>query len=252
MSKSKTNCGTTIEQQLDEIVETEIKLPKLTPSALTALAFEHFDKQRKGDGSPTAEEVSKFFLSNNGVCSSQEQTANERQQKDWIAARCVEYLRSQIAADNPGLVKLAATTSDRDVREACVHRIYTAIGRAFPSLAKAASDARIRKLRDLAAIRQESLPPEPAALTVTMIREQLPEAWKESAEVTAVREQATQVANLILTCLSEVNDYVLPAAAAAGITIDAQQAAALTMNMLICLQNGSKAHWKMPTERMSK
>ena len=73
MSKSKTNnlatsqgFNGTVEQQLDGIASADIKLPKLSYSILQGLAYEHYNQQRKGEGAPSADEVAKSFLSNNG------------------------------------------------------------------------------------------------------------------------------------------------------------------------------------------
>ncbi len=247
-TRLKTNGTTTPEALLDQIASAEVKLPKLAPSVLCALALEHFDKQRKGEGAPRAEAVAKSFLSTNGTCSSQEQAANEKRQKEWIAGRIVEYLRHRIADDNPALVELAASTLDRDVREACVHKIYTAIGAAFPSLAKSASEARIRKIRELAAIRQEPLPPEPptAAPTGVMAKEMLPDAWKDDA---IIQGQANQVANLMLVCLRTVHQYLKPAAGASGIALDEQSLHAWSVTCFIEMCKSSKAHFKLSPER---
>jgi hypothetical protein len=189
-------------------------------------------------------------LSNNGTCSSQEQATNEKRQKDWIAARCVEYLRQRIASDNPGLVELAAKTDSRDVRAGVVYKIYRTISDVYPGLAKAANEAHIRKTRQLEDIHQETeLESEPRA---PITKEQLPAPWKDTAEVAAVRAQATQVANAMLIVLKEVHEYLVPAAAEAGVVLDSQAAHAWAMSAWICLSNGSKAHWKMPTERAAQ
>jgi hypothetical protein len=254
--------GTTIEQQLDGIAATDIKLPKLSHSVLQGLAFEHYNQQRKGDGAPTADEVAKGFLSNNGVCSSTEQADNERKRKDWIAGRCVEYLRHRIAAENPALVELAATTDSHDLRAGVVYKIYRSIGEAFPSLAKAANEARIRKTQQLDAINQappfppnpeffnsltlENSKAEPPTVTPTMTKEQLPEAWKDDA---IIQGQANQIGNLILISLRMVHQYIKPAAAASGIALDEQSLHAWSVSCFIEMCKSSKAHFKLSTER---
>ena len=163
------------------------------------------------------------------------------------------YLRNQIALSNPEITKLAEKTKSQAIRNAVIEKIYSAVKGQYPGLAQETEEARMRALGKVNGSKATVQPVGNGSQAEAPVSEdRLPEAWKESAEVAAVREQATQVANLILACLSEVNEYVVPQAQAAGITIDAQQAAALTMNMLICLQNGAKAHWKMPTERLSR
>ena len=80
----------------------EIKVPKLAVAALTALAFEHWNTKLKSDGEPEAETIVKELASNG--------SGKRRQEKDWIAARCVEYLRIRIAEQNSPLVVLASKT----------------------------------------------------------------------------------------------------------------------------------------------
>jgi hypothetical protein len=233
------------EDMLSYIASFEIKLPKLSLGGLTSAAFEHFNAQLKGQGQPSAEEIAKRFTSN-GICSPKEQASNARRQKDWIARRQVEYLRSQIASANPDLTELAAKTRSRDVREAVIYKIYRTIGDSYPGLAQAASEARIRKTRELNAINQEPEPlppePEPEAPTVT-------QAEASNADVELVRRQATQVVNAMLICLQEVHEHLLPEAAKFGVVLDAQAEHAWSMSAWIELARGSKAHWKMPTDR---
>lgn len=236
---------------LEQVQTYEIKIPKLSAGGLQALAFEHFNNQLKGESQPTAEEIVATFKTN-GASTPKEKASKERQQKDWVAARCVEYLRTRIAEMNNPLVLLASKTKSPEARERTVWKIYSAIAGTYPDLAKAASEARIHKARQIAEIYQNSAP--------AVATEPLPEAKKDAdddAAVAAVREQAVedaegdlnQIANTQFRVLQKIHGYLVPLCSKHGITIDSQQASALVMNMLI-QSFFQRTHQKMPRTKL--
>jgi hypothetical protein len=182
-----------------------------------------------------------------------EQKTAAARRSEWSRSRCVEWLRSEIFRLNEELVDVAQRTKSEAVKVATVDAIYGAIIAAYPHLKAEAADMAVRKKLELArngrktsaAAMSQTAEPEPSAVTPGA-----PKATLASvADVETAQKQATQVANLILLCLRECAEYIVPKAQAAGITIDSQQQHALAMNMIITLSSGSKAHWKMPTER---
>lgn len=224
----------------------QVVLPKLSAMTLQREAFAFYDASLK-NGEPTAARIAEGLMKVPGL----EQKTAAARRSEWSRSRCCEYLRHEAAALNKELTDIAANTKSQAVRASIVDAIYSAIIADYPHLKVEAADMAVRRKLELtkggrngaAAMSQA---PEPEAPATAL---EAPKATLAGvADVGLVQRQANQVANLIVLCLKTVNQVVVPQAQAVGITLDAQQTAALTMNMLICLQNGSKSHWKMPTE----
>jgi hypothetical protein len=223
----------------------EIVLPKLSPMALQSQSFDFYDKSLK-PGEPTAAALAAGIMN---LPELDQKTAAARR-SEWSRSRCVEFLRFEAARLNVELVQIAEKTKSEAVKVAVIDAIYGAILSNYPHLKAEAADMSARQKLKLtkggqngAATARQT--PEPQIIA--------PEAPKAAlagvADVELVQRQATQMANLILVCLREVNEHLVPQAQAAGITLDAAAQHAWTMNMVISLSNGSKSHWKMPTER---
>ena len=235
-------------QLIQWIRSTAIQLPKLSAMALQSAAFDHYNKGLK-DGEPTAAKIAAGLMN---LPELDQKTAAARR-SEWSRSRCVEYLRFQAATLNKELVEIAEKTKSEAVKVAIVDAIYGAIVTGYPHLKTEAADMAVRRKLELAgngrktsaAVMSQAAEPEPSTAT--------PGAPKATlagvADVELVKRQANQVANLILTCLTTVADYVVPQAQAAGITLDAQAQHAWAVTCFIELARGSKAHWKLPTER---
>jgi hypothetical protein len=236
----------------DSIVEwirsTEVQLPKLSPMALQSLAFDHYDQSLK-NGEPTAAKIAAGIMN---LPELDQKTAAARR-SEWSRSRCVEFLRAEIFRSNKELSQMAERTKSEAVKAAAVDAVYSAIISAYPHLKAEAADMAVKRKLELARNGKNGAAiskPEPSAPAA--VAEARATTLGSVADVEQVQKQATQVANLIVLCIREVADYVVPQAQAAGITLDAQAQHALTMNMIITLSSGSKSHWKMPTERALK
>lgn len=228
------------------IASIQVQLPKLSPMALQSEAFDFYDKGIK-NGEPTAAKIAQGIMNLPDL----EQRDAAARRSEWSRSRCVEYLRFQAAVLNKELADVAQRTKSDAVRVAVIDAIYKAILTEYPHLKAEAADMSARQKLKLAKGGKNGAAamskPEPVAPIVVS---EAPKATLGGiTDEDLVQRQATQVANLILVCLKEVNDHVVPQAQAAGITLDAQAQHAWTMAMLIELARGSKAHWKMPVER---
>jgi hypothetical protein len=220
----------------------ELKLPKLSSASLMREAFAHYDAQLP-DGQAKAEEIVVGFLRN--VSRDQESSARRRKEK-WVNNCVLGYLRNQIALSNPEITKLAEKTKSQAIRNAVIAKIYDAVKSQYPRLAQEIAEARARalgKTNGKAAVQPDGNGSQAEA---SVAEEQLPEAWKEDA---IVRGQVTQVVNLMLICLKEVHHYLVPTAAASGITVDADAARAWAVSAFIEICKSSKAHFKLSPER---
>jgi hypothetical protein len=233
------------ESMIQWIQSIQVQLPKLSPMALQSEAFDHYDRSLK-NGEPTATKIAAGIMN---VPDLDQRDAAARR-SEWSRSRCVEYLRSEAARLNKELADLAQRTNSEAVKVAVIDAIYGAIVSGYPHLKTEAADAAVRqklKLNGKTSAAAMSKTPEPVAPVSPA--EPPKTTLAGVADVELVQKQATQVANLILVCLREVNDYIVPQAQASGITLDAAAQHAWAMNMAISLSSGSKAHWKMPTER---
>ena len=224
----------------------QVELPKLSPITLQREAFTFYDSGLK-KGEPTAAALAQGIMN---LPELDQKTAAARR-SEWSRSRCVEFLRAQAAVLNKELADVAQRTKSDAVRVAVIDAIYNSIVAAYPHLKAEAADMAVRKKLELTKAGKNgaavSLAPEPVAPIVVS---EAPKATLGGvADVEAVQKQATQVANLIVLCIREVNEVVVPQAQAAGVTLDAAAIHAWTMNMVITLSSGSKAHWKMPVER---
>jgi hypothetical protein len=219
----------------DSIVEwiksTTVQLPNLSPMALQSLAFDHYDKSIQ-PGEPTAAKIAAGIMN---LPELDQKTAAARR-SEWSRSRCCEWLRFEAARLNKELVEIAEKTKSEAVKAAVIDAIYGAIICGYPHLKAEAADMAVKRKLELAKNGKNGAAiskPEPSApAVVTEARATTLVKAKQDAADDAEGD-LNQIGNAQLAALRLVHQYVIPAAAVDGITIDAQQANALVMNALI-------------------
>jgi hypothetical protein len=209
-----------------------VQLPKLSPMALQSEAFDHYDRSLK-DGEPTAAALAAGIMN---LPELDQKTAAARR-SEWSRSRCVEYLRFECARLNKELVEIAEKTKSEAIKVAVIDRIYAAIVSEYPHLKTEAADMAVRRKLELtkggkngAAVSRvpelvaSIVVPEPPKTTLAQAKQDA----ADDGEADMVQIIHTQLAALRL-----VHRYLVPAAAAEGITIDALQANGLVQNLLI-------------------
>jgi hypothetical protein len=210
-----------------------VQLPKLSPMALQSQAFDFYDRSLK-DGEPTAAALAAGIMQ---VLHLEQKDAAARR-SEWSRSRCVEFLRSEIFRLNKELVDVAQRTKSDAVRVAVIDTIYRAIIANYPHLKNEASDAAVRRKLELtksakngAAIERQTVELEPHKATLEAPKVTLAEAKQDAAD--DGEADMLQLAHAQLQALRTVHFYLIPRAAAEGITIDALQANGLVQNLLI-------------------
>jgi hypothetical protein len=210
-----------------------IQLPKLSPMALQSAAFDFYDKSLK-NGEPTAAALAAGIMN---VPQLEQKDAAARR-SEWSRSRCVEFLRFEAARLNKELTEVAEKTKSEAIKAAVIDQIYSAIIAAYPHLKAEAADMAVRQKLKLgkngktsAAAMSQAVEPEAPAATPETPKTTLAEAKQDAAADGAA--DMIQIAHTQLQALRTVYSYLLPLAAAEGITIDAQQASGLVQNLLI-------------------
>jgi hypothetical protein len=216
------------------IQSTAIQLPKLSAMALQREAFEHYDKSVAA-GAPTAAALAAGIMN---LPELDQKTAAARR-SEWSRSRCVEFLRTSAAKLNKELVEIAEKTESEAVKVAVIDAIYKAISTEYPHLKTEAADMAVRRKLELArngrktgaAAMSQAADPEPPATTPEASKATLAQAKLDAAA--DGEADMVQIVHTLLAALRLVHRYLVPAAAAEGITIDALQANGLVQNLLI-------------------
>jgi hypothetical protein len=232
---------------LNWIRSLSVQLPKLSPMALQSSSFDFYDASLK-NGEPTAAKIAAGIMNLPDL----EQRDAAARRSEWSRSRCVEWLRSEAARLNVELVQIAEKTKSEAVKVAVIDAIYGAIVASYPHLKNEAADMSARQKLKLTKASKNgaavSQAPEPVAPNVVS---EAPKATLAQAKLDAVAEaegDLSQIGNTQLAALRLVHQYVIPAAAAEGITIDALQANALVMNAIIQAFM-QRSHHKLPRTR---
>jgi hypothetical protein len=209
----------------------EIVLPKLSPMALQSASFDHYDQSLK-PGEPTAAALAAGIMN---LPDLDQKTAAARR-SEWSRSRCVEYLRTEIFRLNKELADTAQRTKSEAVKVGVIDAVYSAIINAYPHLKAEAADMAVRKKLELTKGGKNGVAettPEPVAPVspVEPPKITLAEAKKDAAD--DGEADMIQIIHTQLAALRLVHRYLVPAAAAEGITIDALQANGLVQNLLI-------------------
>ena len=164
----------------------------------------------------------------------------------------VEYLRFEAARLNKELVEIAEKTKSEAIKVAVIDAIYGAIISSYPHLKAEAADMAVKRKLELAKNGKNGAAvnkPEPIAQTaVTEARATtLAEAKQDAAA--EVEGDLVQIAHAQIAALKLVHHYVIPAAQAPGITVDATQASGLVMNAIIQLFH-QRSHFKLGRTRI--
>ena len=189
-----------------------VHLPKLSPMALQSEAFDHYDKSIQ-PGAPTAAALAAGIMN---LPELDQKTAAARR-SEWSRSRCVEYLRFEAARLNKELVEIAEKTKSEAIKVAVIDAIYGAILNNYPHLKAEAVDMAVKRKLELAKNGKNGAAAmsKPAQIAPAAVTEARTTTMAGVADENLVQRQATQVANLILVCLKEVNDHVVPQAQAA-------------------------------------
>jgi hypothetical protein len=215
------------------IKSSQVQLPKLSPMALQSAAFDFYDKGLK-PGEPTAAKLAAGIMN---LPELDQKTAAARR-SEWSRSRCVEYLRTEIFRLNKEIADMAGRTKSEAVKVAVIDVVYNAIINAYPHLKLEAADMAVRKKLELArngkngaAVMSKVAEPEAPAVAPEASKMTLAEAKADAAA--DGEADMVQIINTQLAALRLVHTYLVPAAAAEGITIDALQANGLVQNLLI-------------------
>lgn len=147
----------------------------------------------------------------------------------------VAYLRRAAAKAHPELAEMAKKTESAEIRAAIIVRVQSAIISNYPYLAAEVPSTWAAPV--VPAVPAEVPKPVKAAPTIT-----LAEAKAQAAE--DAEGDLNQIGNAQLSALRLVHGYVIPAAAAEGITVDAVQASGLVMNAIIQMYH-QRSHFKL-------
>jgi hypothetical protein len=210
-----------------------VQLPKLSPTTLQSEAFDHYDRWLK-KGEPTAAALAQGIMNLPHL----EQKDAAARRSEWSRSRCVEFLRFEAARLNKELTEVAEKTKSEAIKAGVIDQIYSAIIAAYPHLKAEAADMAVRQKLKLgkngktsAAAMSQTVEPEAPAATPETPKTTLAEAKQDAAADGAA--DMIQIAHTQLQALRTVYSYLLPLAAAEGITVDAQQASGLVQNLLI-------------------
>jgi hypothetical protein len=149
------------------------------------------------------------------------------------------YLRRAAARAHPELAEMSKRTKSSEIKEAIAVRVRSAIVSHYPHLAT-------------------EVPAAWAAPVVPVIPAEVPKIPAESLKVTLAEAKAqavedaqgdlNQIGHAQLAALRLVHQFVIPAAQASGITVDATQASGLVMNAIIQMFH-QRSHFKLPRIR---
>jgi hypothetical protein len=222
------------ESIIEWVESLEIVLPKLSPMALQSQSFDFYDASIQ-PGAPTAAALAAGIMA---LPELDQKTAAARR-SEWSRSRCVEYLRFQAAVLNKELTEVAERTKSDAVRVSVIDAIYGAVVASYPHLKNEAADMAVRKKLELARNGKNgaavSQLPEPESVAPIIAPEASKTTLAEAKADAAADGKAdmVQIINTQLAALRLVHRYLVPAAAAEGITIDALQANGLVQNLLI-------------------
>jgi len=219
------------ESIIEWIESLEIVLPKLSPMALQSASFDFYDKSLSRV-KPTAAALAAGIMA---LPELDQKTAAARR-SEWSRSRCVEYLRSEAARLNVELVQIAEKTKSEAVKIAVIDAIYGAIVAAFPHLKAEAADMAVKRKLELAGRIPLACGDGPMAVRKKLeLARRVPHICGDGPADAAADGEAdmVQIINAQLAALRLVHRYLVPAAAAEGITIDALQANGLVQNLLI-------------------
>jgi hypothetical protein len=229
------------------IASIQVQLPKLSAMGLQSAAFDYYDRSIKPE-EPTAAKIAAGIMNLPDL----EQRDAAQRRSEWSRSRCVEFLRAQAAVLNKELADVAQRTKSDAVRVAVIDAIYKAILTEYPHLKAEAADMSARQKLKLtkagkngAAVSQA---PEPVAPIVVS---ETPKATLAQAKLDAADDaegDLTQIGHAQLAALRLVHQFVIPAAQASGITVDATQASGLVMNAIIQMFH-QRSHFKLPRTR---
>jgi hypothetical protein len=202
----------------------KISLPELDGVKLQEAAFVHYNLQNPGR--PKAHELLKVL--GEGTKAGQ----------DWVERRCVDYLRSCVATTNQQLTQLARQTSSPEVKAAITRVVYAAIAKAYPALAQVAEQACAHKLGSSVVPEPTTVPSHPEAPKGVQVdfEEEDQESNAPPAAATGPAETSERrLADLALTCLQHVNEYLIPEAAKQNISFDAATTHAWAMALFLAV-----------------
>jgi hypothetical protein len=150
------------------------------------------------------------------------------------------YLRRAAGKAHPELAEMSKKTKSEEIKNAIQTRVRSAIVSNYPFLA-------------------EQLPTTWAAPVIPAVPAEMPKPVKPAPTITLAEAKAqaaedaegdlNQIGNAQLAALRLVHDYVIPAAAAEGITVDATQASGLVMNAIIQTFH-QRSHFKLSRTRI--
>jgi hypothetical protein len=235
-----------IESETESIIawirSIQVALPKMSAMTLQRESFAHYDRGLR-NGEPTAAALAAGIMN---VPHLEQKTAAARR-SEWSRSRCVEFLRTSAAQLNIELVGIAEKTKSEAVKVAVIDAIYGAIIAAYPHLKAEAADMAVRRKLELTRNGGRTPEPQAPATAPEAPRGTLAEAKRDAAE--DAEGDLNQIGHAQLAALKLIHEYVIPAAAASGIVIDAQQASALVMNAIIQSFYG-RSHLKMSRTRI--